>query len=194
MAFHGPSYGLSAELQAKRDATYDSKLEAEAIDWIKQLTGVDLPTGAQPLAVALNDGAVLCNFVNKIRPGSVKSINKGKMPFQKMENIGNFLAACAQLGVQKNDLFQTVDLYEVKNMSAVIQTLHALGRASRRVAGFNGPYIGVKESDPHKVAFSEEQMNRGKAELGLLTKGQMEHSMSGADRSRDVNKNYEQKW
>ena len=37
-----------------------------------------------------------------------------------MENIGNFLDAAGQLGVAKNDLFQTVDLYEGQNIPQVI--------------------------------------------------------------------------
>lgn len=36
-----------------------------------------------------------------------------------MENIGNFLTACEAYGVPKQDLFQTVDLYEARNMNGV---------------------------------------------------------------------------
>lgn len=36
-----------------------------------------------------------------------------------MENIGNFLKACEAYGLTKMDLFQTVDLYEAKNMPQV---------------------------------------------------------------------------
>jgi len=194
MAVHGPSYGLSAELAAKRDSTYNTELEGQAIAWIKAVSGIDLPSGSQALAAALNDGVILCNFVNKIKPGVVKSINSSKMPFKKMENIGNFLTACEALGVKKNDLFQCVDLYEAKNMNQVIFALHALGRASQKVPGFNGPFIGVKEADPHKVDFTQEQLNASKAQLDLLTKGQVAHSSSGVDRSKDVIKTHDQKW
>lgn len=45
-----------------------------------------------------------------------------------MENIANFLSAIEAYGVSKNDLFQTVDLYERVNMVQVINTIHALGR------------------------------------------------------------------
>lgn len=37
-----------------------------------------------------------------------------------MENIGKFLEACDSYGVQKADLFQTVDLYEGTNIPQVI--------------------------------------------------------------------------
>lgn len=36
-----------------------------------------------------------------------------------MENIGFFTDACVALGVNKADLFQTVDLYEATNIPQV---------------------------------------------------------------------------
>ena len=36
-----------------------------------------------------------------------------------MENISKFLAGAEKLGVPKHDMFQTVDLYEKKNMTQV---------------------------------------------------------------------------
>ena len=38
---------------------------------------------------------------------------------------------------QATDLFQTVDLYEAKNMTLVVNGIHALGRAAQR-AKFSG--------------------------------------------------------
>ena len=57
--------------------------------------------------------------MNALKPGSVKKINDGAMPFKQMENINSFLAAAGKYGVPTTDLFQTVDLYEAKNMNAV---------------------------------------------------------------------------
>lgn len=39
--------------------------------------------------------------------------------FFQMENIGLFLTACENYGLQKQDIFQTVDLYEAENMAQV---------------------------------------------------------------------------
>lgn len=55
-------------------------------------------------------------------------INNSLMSFKMMENIGNFLEACQELGVSKFDLFQTVDLYEGENISQVVNDIYALGR------------------------------------------------------------------
>lgn len=45
--------------------------------------------------------------------------------------------------------FQTVDLFENKNMTQVVHHFHALGRAVQKLPGYNGPQLGVKESDKH---------------------------------------------
>lgn len=48
-----------------------------------------------------------------------------------MENINRFIEAAQKLGVKELDVFATVDLYEAKNMTKVIDTLATL----RRVVG-----------------------------------------------------------
>lgn len=95
------------------------------IAWIAKLTGED----ASPLATKLNDGLVLCKLVNAIKPGIVKA-GPAKMPFHKMENINRFIEAAQKLGVKEVDVFATVDLYEAKNMTKVIDTLITLKRVT----------------------------------------------------------------
>lgn len=46
-----------------------------------------------------------------------------------MENINNFQKAIKEYGVPDQDVFQTVDLWEKKDISQVTNTLFALGRA-----------------------------------------------------------------
>lgn len=45
-----------------------------------------------------------------------------------MENISIFLRGAEALGVPKYDLFQTVDLFEKKNMTQVIDSIFSLSR------------------------------------------------------------------
>eukprot|EP01102_Stenamoeba_stenopodia_P006461 TRINITY_DN1770_c0_g1_i2.p1 TRINITY_DN1770_c0_g1~~TRINITY_DN1770_c0_g1_i2.p1 ORF type:complete len:162 (+),score=49.27 TRINITY_DN1770_c0_g1_i2:70-555(+) len=149
MAFHGPSYGLDAELEAKRKASYDPNLEREAKEWIEAVVGKKI---TPDFATGLKDGIILCEFINVIKPGSCPKPNASKMPFKQMENIGNFLTACGRLGQAPIDMFQTVDLFEAKNMNQVVHHIHALGRIAQRI-GFRGPTIGVKLADGH-VSFS----------------------------------------
>lgn len=44
-----------------------------------------------------------------------------------MENIAAFQNACKALGVRESDVFQTVDLWERRNLNQVTNCLSALG-------------------------------------------------------------------
>eukprot|EP01112_Ceratiomyxa_fruticulosa_P015185 TRINITY_DN4440_c0_g1_i1.p1 TRINITY_DN4440_c0_g1~~TRINITY_DN4440_c0_g1_i1.p1 ORF type:complete len:207 (-),score=54.71 TRINITY_DN4440_c0_g1_i1:205-825(-) len=133
MAFHGPVYGLDAELAEKRAATYDVNLENEIREWMKSVTGEPV---VGDFHAALKSGVTLCNLVNKLRPGVVKNIGRGAMPFVQMENINAYLSACKTLGVPENDLFMTINLFEAKDMKSVLQNLATLKRvATGKVAG-----------------------------------------------------------
>ena len=45
----------------------------------------------------------------------MKRISGSAMPFKQMENVGSYIKACAAIGVPSQDLFITVDLYEVRH-------------------------------------------------------------------------------
>lgn len=40
-----------------------------------------------------------------------------------MENIDQFQKACKEIGIQNEEIFKTVDLYEQRNIAAVCHTL-----------------------------------------------------------------------
>lgn len=185
MANHGPVYGLDAQLAEKRAASYNADLEREAREWIEAVTGETLNGTFQE---ALKDGTILCKLANKISPGAIKKIGTGKMPFIQMENIGNFLTVCSsKLGVPANDLFQTVDLYEAKNMNQVIDAIHAVGRASQKISGFSGPYIGAKLATQNERKFTEAQLKQSEAIVPQLNKGSTGANAAGMyDTSRDI--------
>lgn len=60
MANHGPSYGLDAELAAKRAAKYDKGLEDEVKQWIQGVTGTAINDPEEDL----KSGIVLCEYVH----------------------------------------------------------------------------------------------------------------------------------
>ena len=62
--------------------------------------------------------------MNVLKPGSIAKINEQAMAFKQMENTSNFLKACESYGMNVVDLFQTVDLYEAKNMILVVQGIY----------------------------------------------------------------------
>merc|ERR1712070_996730 len=99
-------------------------------------------------------------------------INKMKMPFMQMENIAMFLQGCRVVGMGDHDCFETVDLYEQKDLGVVVSCLHALGRAvQKNVPSWNGPVLGPKEADKNVRKFTREQLNAGKSVLSKFSEG-----------------------
>lgn len=175
MAQRPKGYGMTAELERKKEAKYNPELEREALDFIASKTGRNCSGGC---VEALKDGVTLCHFANALKPGSIKKINESKMAFKMMENIGNFLAVAESLGVAKNDLFQTVDLYEGQNVPQVVNGILAI---KRKITG--------GESTPNVRNFSQEQMNAGKNVIGLqmgTNKGASQKGMSAPGAVRQI--------
>jgi len=173
MANRPRGYGLSAELHSKMKAKYEIDKEQEARIWIENMLGEpmveeadpDEPLGMKAFQDALKDGTILCRVASIVTQNPVK-FNKMKVPFKQMENINNFLVACEKYGVNKTDLFQTVDLYENQNMWQVVNTLHSLGRRAQ-LNGYDGPTLGPKESARNARNFSEDVMKAGQGLIGL---------------------------
>lgn len=161
--------GLAAEAQEKVESKYDEELASSIMTWIKELTQDDtLSTDGSKDSVhqALKNGIVLCHLVNAIKENSipVKSINQSTSTFKCFERIENFLKAVSQLGVKDHELFQTVDLWEMQNMAAVINTLFSL---ARKASNYGKKSLGPKESSSNIRNFSREQLNAGQTVIGL---------------------------
>ncbi len=81
-----------------------------------------------------------------------------------MENIQAFLCAARQYGVPAEELFQTADLFERRNIPQVVLCLYSLGRLTQRHPEYEGPMIGPKMAERNERNFS--QRNRD-AVIGL---------------------------
>lgn len=79
----------------------------------------------------------------------------------------SFQAAVKKYGVADVDVFQTVDLWEKKDIAQVTNSLFALGRATYKHPEWPGPYLGPKPSEENKRDFSEEQLKAGQTIIGL---------------------------
>lgn len=64
--------------------------------------------------------------MNKLAPGSVKKIQSKGTNFQLMENVQRFQAAAKAYGLPQEEIFQTADLFEKRNVGQV--RLPRLGR------------------------------------------------------------------
>ena len=107
-------------------------LERDTGAWIEVLVGQ--PRGGLTFHEWLQDGIILCQLANVIKPGVIATIHPADAPmFKKMENTTQFIRSCRAFGVMEKDLFSTVDLYEAKNLAAVQKTILNLAAVSRNV-------------------------------------------------------------
>ena len=74
-----------------------------------------------------------------------------------MENISSFLRACRDFGVREHDLFETVDLYEEKDLGLVCQCIASLGRAVQNMPSYRGPSFGPREAKKNTRNFTPSQ-------------------------------------
>ncbi|XP_056602888.1 transgelin-2 [Triplophysa dalaica] len=197
MANKGPSYGLSREVQSKIDKKYDPDLEERLVQWIIAQCGdgVGKPqAGKQGFQEWLKDGCVLCGLINSLHKDSkpVKKIQSSGMAFKQMEQISQFLGAAERYGVTKSDMFQTVDLWEGKDLAAVQMTLMSLGNLA--VTKDDGCYQGDpswfhKKAQENRRDFTDDQLKEGQSVIGLqmgTNKGASQAGMTGYGRPRQI--------
>jgi len=158
---------LEREVRAKLAGKRNPEEERAAREWIESVLGEKFPPKAL-LEDLLQDGVVLCKVMNKLKPGAIPKINDaGTGQFKLMENINNFQKAIQEYGVPKIDVFQTVDLYEKKDMTNVTMSLFALGRTSYTHPEWKGPWLGPRPSEENIREFEQEKLNAGKSIIGL---------------------------
>ena len=71
--------------------------------------------------------------MNKLNPGCIPKYTQKGGDFQMRENVALFLKAATDYGVTNNESFQTVDLFEKKNIGQVTICVFALGRQVSRL-------------------------------------------------------------
>jgi guanine nucleotide exchange factor VAV len=120
-----------------------AELWQQAAEWLREL-GV-VPRGhavfkrtarVYDLALALQDGTLLCQLANRIMPNVIDTIHEdpGKQ-FLKMQNIQGFLEAASKFGVKESELFQADELYYASDFPKVLSCLSVLsGTKACRVA------------------------------------------------------------
>lgn len=144
-------------------------LQEEVQRWIEAVLGLEFTSDFHTF---LKDGVVLCRLMNAVRPGTIKKVNKSSLPAFQMDNITQFIRALREFGVAEQDLFGTVDLYEGRNLNAVLRGLLSFGRAIQRVAPeFQGPTLGVREVEKRTIVIEESKMQEARAQPSRLTLG-----------------------
>jgi len=157
---------LERQVRAKIASKRDPQMDRDAQAWIEAVINKKFPPG-ETYEETLKDGTVLCELLNKLKPGSIPKINTSGGQFKMMENINNFQAAAKDYGVSDVDMFQTVDLWEKKDIAQVTTAIFGLGRQTYKHPEWKGPWLGPKPSDECKRDFTEEQLKAGEGIIGL---------------------------
>lgn len=160
--------------------------EKEVLEWIEAVLEEPLPKGEYE--EVLQNGVVLCKLMNKIAPGSIAKFKQAGPAFLLMENIQTFLAAVKKYGVPDEEVFQTPDLFEARNISQVSNfsrfypyaekidlaslqvtlCLYALARTTQKHEEYTGPRMGPKMATENKRNFTDEQIRQGRdGQVGL---------------------------
>nr|XP_039329090.1 LIM domain only protein 7 isoform X9 [Saimiri boliviensis boliviensis] len=127
---------------------------AEAQRWVEAVTEKNFET--KDFRASLENGVLLCDLINKLKPGIIKKINRLSTPIAGLDNINVFLKACEQIGLKEAQLFHPGDLQDLSNRVTVKQeetdrrvknvliTLYWLGRKAQSDPYYNGPHLNLK--------------------------------------------------
>ncbi|XP_069868325.1 LIM and calponin homology domains-containing protein 1 isoform X5 [Dipodomys merriami] len=128
---------------------------SEAQKWIEQVTGRSF--GDKDFRTGLENGILLCELLNAIKPGLVRKINRLPTPIAGLDNIILFLRGCKELGLKESQLFDPSDLQDTSNrgpvrsldysrkLKNVLVTIYWLGKAANICTSYNGTTLNLKE-------------------------------------------------
>ncbi|XP_076992849.1 LIM and calponin homology domains-containing protein 1 isoform X4 [Tamandua tetradactyla] len=149
-----PALGLEA-LQPLQPEPPPEPAFFEAQKWIEQVTGRSF--GEKDFRTGLENGILLCELLNAIKPGLVKKINRLPTPIAGLDNIILFLRGCKELGLKESQLFDPNDLQDTSNrvtvksldysrkLKNVLVTIYWLGKAANSCASYSGTTLNLKE-------------------------------------------------
>ncbi|XP_040527015.1 LIM and calponin homology domains-containing protein 1 isoform X16 [Gallus gallus] len=143
------------EAQPPPDSPQPEPAFGEAQKWIEQVTGRSF--GEKDFRSGLENGILLCELLNAIKPGLVKKINRLPTPIAGLDNIILFLRGCKELGLKESQLFDPGDLQDTSNrvtvknvdcsrkLKNVLVTIYWLGKAANSCTSYSGSTLNLKE-------------------------------------------------
>ncbi|XP_061619528.1 LIM domain only protein 7-like isoform X2 [Phyllopteryx taeniolatus] len=126
----------------------------EAQRWIEEVTGKSF--GCSDFRAALENGVLLCDLINQLKPGIIKKLNRLSTPIAGLDNINVFLKACGKLGLNESQLFHPGDLQDLSNraivrrnessrrLKNVLITIYWLGRKAYLDDCYSGTHLNFK--------------------------------------------------
>ncbi|XP_013858504.1 LIM domain only protein 7b [Austrofundulus limnaeus] len=126
----------------------------EAQRWIQEVTGKSF--GCSDFRAALENGVLLCDLINQLKPGIIKRVNRLSTPIAGLDNVNVFLKACGKLGLNESQLFHPGDLQDLstrvtlrrdesqRRVKNVLVTVYWLGRKAQLDPFYSGPQLNFK--------------------------------------------------
>ncbi|XP_039867316.1 LIM domain only protein 7b isoform X4 [Simochromis diagramma] len=126
----------------------------EAKRWIEEVTGKSF--GCSDFRAALENGVLLCDLINQLKPRIIKRVNRLSTPIAGLDNVNVFLKACEKLGLNESQLFHPGDLQDIstrvtlrrdegnRRLKNVLITIYWLGRKAHLDTLYNGPQLNLK--------------------------------------------------
>ncbi|XP_015239527.1 PREDICTED: LIM domain only protein 7-like isoform X4 [Cyprinodon variegatus] len=126
----------------------------EAQRWIQEVTGKSF--GCSDFRVALENGVLLCDLINQLKPGIIRRVNRLSTPIAGLDNVTVFLKACGKLGLNESQLFHPGDLQDLstrvtlrrdesqRRLKNVLITIYWLGRKAQLDTLYSGPQLNFK--------------------------------------------------
>ncbi|XP_046693541.1 LIM domain only protein 7b isoform X2 [Silurus meridionalis] len=126
----------------------------EAQRWVEEVTKKRF--GSSHFRSALENGVLLCDLINKLKPGIIKRVNRLSTPIAGLDNVTVFLKACGKLGLNDAQLFHPGDLQDVstrvtvrhqetsRRLKNVLITIYWLGRKAQADPCYGGPQLNFK--------------------------------------------------
>ncbi|XP_074047939.1 LIM domain only protein 7 isoform X14 [Macrotis lagotis] len=90
---------------------------AEAQRWVEAVTEKNFEN--KDFRASLENGVLLCDLINRLKPGIIKKINRLSTPIAGLDNINVFLKACEKIGLKEAQLFHPGDLQDLSNRVTV---------------------------------------------------------------------------
>jgi hypothetical protein len=138
--------------------------------WIEAVLDRDLGLDLGP---AVQDGMVLCDFINSIRPGTVKKVHDVQPEedgafvsaaniFKAQENVAAFTKGCIKIGVPRSSVFDTLDIIECRDLNAFLHCVTMLGRIVSTFKDYTGPQLLSKNEqiEAMKLSFKFASSNK----------------------------------
>ncbi|KAM8873029.1 rho guanine nucleotide exchange factor 7-like isoform 4-T4 [Synchiropus picturatus] len=170
----------------------------QTVTWLITLGVLDSPKKSiqDPeafLHTSLQDGAVLCRLLERLRPGTVDKFHQEpRSDTESQRNIAEFIKGCGSFGVEP---FEVCDLLQGLNFPKVLNTLVALSKAtedpgvgacvphssSSRIKSFDSLNTQTRSSKLLQPQYRSLDMSEGNGCGRLLVKARFPFSQTNED-------------